>query len=106
MQLVVSLALALHAAESAQHAPEFATAAGQGEGGGGESAPHAAESAQYAGAHCRKLALGAHEPLVAINASFEARNTQQVVQATIYVSGTAVCVSSVRPGTAVCVSSY
>ena len=82
MQLVVSLALALHAAEfhlaeSAQQAqaPEFATAAGEGGVGGGESAPHA-------GAHCRELALGAHEPLAAINGSFVARNTQQVRQAT------------------------
>jgi hypothetical protein len=64
MQLVVSLALALHAAEfhlaeSALHGlGEFATAAGEGGVGGGESAPHA-------GAHCRELALGAHEPLSA-----------------------------------------
>ena len=104
MQLVVSLALALHAAESAQHAPEFATAAGEGGGGEGESAPHAAESAQYAGEHCRELALGVHEPLAAINASFVARNMQQVLQATIYVSGTVVCVSARQTSTAVCVS--
>ncbi len=87
MQFVVSLALALHtaeshAADSAQHAPEFATAAGEGGAGGSESAPHAAESAQYAGAHCRELALGAHEPLAAINASFVAVKTQQVLHAT------------------------